>query len=414
MDNKLLSNTQSRLAQYLWYVAGAVIICEVGSFFCWDTAYFWLPEAGTLPAPADKWFFLVGILCTYAAALAIAGRIVSTPLCSRMPSVFLGVSSSFVFLIILIFTLRSYYSRSFLAVAFTVSFFWLYAGQRLFFSVNQIRYGFTHGSAIQELRDEWRDNFVEISSPDSREEFDILVISPRQDHPLPQEWARYITNMMIHGVPVAHPGTVYEFFAGRLPLQYMVDGPGVFIHPKRVYFYLKYLCDWAMLAVFAIPSLLCIGIVSLAILFSSGQPIFFVQERIGKNGAPFRMVKFRSMTGAGEITAIGRLLRKYRMDELPQIWNILKGEMSFIGPRPETPELTQLYTKKIPFYPYRYSILPGITGWAQVNYGYASVTSENKIKLSYDLYYVKHASLLLDILIVLKTIKTILIGFGAK
>jgi lipopolysaccharide/colanic/teichoic acid biosynthesis glycosyltransferase len=126
------------------------------------------------------------------------------------------------------------------------------------------------------------------------------------------------------------------------------------------------------------------------------------------------MVKFRSMTPAGEVTAIGRLLRKYRLDELPQIWNVLRGEMSFIGPRPETPDLTVVYTEEIPFYPYRYSILPGITGWAQVNYGYASLTRENKIKLSYDLYYVKHASLLLDILIVLKTIKTMAAGFGAK
>ena len=414
MINRLFKGTRSRLVQYLWYLIGIALIFKAGSFFCWDTAYFWLLEAGMLPLPADKWLFLAVIFCAYAVALIIAKRIVSTPLCMRMPSVFLGVSSSFVFFIILIFAFRLYYSRSFLTIAFAISFFWLYAGQRLFFSTSQMRYGFTHGSIIHELKEEWRNNFVEITTPDSREEFDILVVSPYQDHPLPQEWTRYITNMMIHGVSVVHPGAVYEFFAGRLPLKYMVDGPGVVIRPPKIYLHLKYLLDWAILAVFGIPLFLCICVVSLAILFSSGGPVFFVQERIGKNNAPFRMVKFRSMTDAGEITAIGRLLRKYRIDELPQVWNVIKGEMSFIGPRPETPELTSLYTEKIPFYPYRYSILPGITGWAQVNYGYASVTSENKIKLSYDLYYVKNASLLIDILIVLKTIKTMLIGFGAK
>jgi lipopolysaccharide/colanic/teichoic acid biosynthesis glycosyltransferase len=395
-------------------LVGASFIFGFGSFICWDTVYFWLPESGTLPYPADKWLFLTVMFCAYTTALVIAKRIVSTPLCMRILSVFLGVSISYIFFIIIIFAFRLNYSRQFLIIAFVFSFFWLYAGQRLFFSASQIRYGFTYGSIIQELKEEWRSNFEEIISPVSRKEYDVLVVSPYQDHPLPQEWTRYITNVMINGMPVVHPGIVYEFFAGRLPLQYMIDGPGVIIRPPKLYFYLKYLCDWLMLIVLGIPSILCIGVVSVVILISSGRPVFFIQERIGKNGAPFRMLKFRSMTDTGEITAIGRLLRKYRIDELPQIWNVLKGEMSFIGPRPETPELTKLYTEQIPFYPYRYSILPGITGWAQVNYGYAAVTSENKIKLSYDLYYVKNASLLLDILIVLKTIKTMLVGFGAK
>jgi lipopolysaccharide/colanic/teichoic acid biosynthesis glycosyltransferase len=277
-----------------------------------------------------------------------------------------------------------------------------------------MRYGFTPGTVIQELKREWRVNFVEIASPESPEAFDILVVSPYQDNPLPPRWARYITNMMIQGIPMAHPGAVYEFFTGRLPLEYMIEGPGVIIRAPRSYLRFKFICDWAMLAVLGLPALFCIGVVSLAVLCFSGRPIFFVQERVGKNGVPFRMIKFRSMTRAGEVTATGRLIRKYHIDELPQIWNVLRGEMSFIGPRPETPDLTKIYTEEIPFYPYRYSILPGMTGWAQVNYGYASVTSENKIKLSYDLYYVKHASLLLDILIVLKTIKTMITGFGMK
>jgi lipopolysaccharide/colanic/teichoic acid biosynthesis glycosyltransferase len=403
----------NKLVQYLWHAAGAAFIVETGSLFCWNTAHFWLPGAGALPIPSDKWFFLAAVIGAYAGASAIARRIVAMPLCGRMPSVLLGVFSSFLFSMTLIFTARAYYSRPFLIMASAVSFCWLYIGQRLFFSANQVRYGFTPGSIIQELKNEWRGNFVEIASPDSSEAFDALVVSPYQDRPLPPEWTRYITNMMIHGVPTVHPGTLYEFFIGRLPLKYMAEGPGVMIHP-RGYFHLKFLCDWAMLVVLGLPALLCTGAVALAVLCFSGRPVFFVQQRIGKNGTPFPMVKFRSMTPAGEVTAIGRLLRKYRLDELPQIWNVLRGEMSFIGPRPETPDLTVVYTEEIPFYPYRYSILPGITGWAQVNYGYASLTRENKIKLSYDLYYVKHASLLLDILIVLKTIKTMAAGCGAK
>jgi lipopolysaccharide/colanic/teichoic acid biosynthesis glycosyltransferase len=403
----------NKLIQHSWYIAGAALVVEAGSCFCWNTACFWLSGTGELPVPPEKWFFLAVVVGAYAGAFAVARYIVSMPLCGRIPSVLLGVSISFLVSMTLIFTMRAYYSRPFLIIAFAASFCWLYIGQRLFFSASQIRYGFTPGSIIQELKHEWRSNFVEIISPDSPEAFDILVVSPYQDRPLPPRWTRYITNMMIHGIPMVHPGRVYEFFIGRLPLEYMAEGPGVMIRP-RGYCHLKVLFDWTMLIALGLPALLCIGAVALAVLCFSGRPVFFVQRRVGKNGKVFRMIKFRSMTRTGKITGIGRLLRKYRLDELPQIWNVLRGEMSFIGPRPETPDLTLAYTQKIPFYPYRYSILPGITGWAQVNYGYASVTSENKIKLSYDLYYVKHASLLLDILIVLKTIKTMVAGFGAK
>jgi lipopolysaccharide/colanic/teichoic acid biosynthesis glycosyltransferase len=360
------------------------------------------------------WPFLAVVASAYAGALAVTRRVLALPRCGRVTGVLFSASLSFALGAILLFFARAYYSRPFLLIAFAAALVWIYAGHRLFFSVNQIRYGFAPGSLIQELRDEWRGNFVEIPSPESGEMFDILVVAPYQDKPLPPEWARYVANVMIHGAPMVHPGTVYEFFAGRLPLKYMEEGPGVYIRPPRGYFLLKRACDWAMLIALLVPAMLCVGAIALAILLTSGRPVFFVQERIGKGGAPFRMMKFRSMTGDGEITDIGRRLRKYRLDELPQIWNVLRGEMSFIGPRPETPELTRLYTERIPFYPYRYSVPPGITGWAQVNFGYASDTSENRVKLSYDLYYVKHASLALDALIILKTVVTMLLGFGAK
>jgi len=396
---------RSRFVQYLWYTAGAAFFIVLGSFLYWDTLRFWLPA---------RWTFLALLVSAYAGTLALTKRGVSMPRYGRMESVLFAASISFLFIVVVIFATRTYYSRPFLFLAYIASIVWAYAGQRFFFSANQIRYGFVPGAIIQELKSEWRSNFVKISSPDSGEAFDILVVSPYQDKSLSPRWTRYITNIMTQGIHMVHPGTVYEFFTGRLPLEYMEEGPGVIIHPPRDYLYLKYLLDWALLLLLAVPALACMGVISLAILCASGSPVFFVQERVGKNGVPFRMLKFRSMTDAGEITGVGRYLRKYRLDELPQIWNVLRGEMSFIGPRPELPDLTQSYTEKIPFYPYRYSVLPGISGWAQVNYGYASVTSENKIKLSYDLYYVKHASFALDVLILLKTIKTVLLGFGAR
>lgn len=148
----------------------------------------------------------------------------------------------------------------------------------------------------------------------------------------------------------------------------------------------------------------------------------YSQERIGKAGKVFRVLKFRSMvvdaearTGAvwakekdDRITPIGHLLRKSRLDELPQFWNVLKGEMSLIGPRPERQHFVEILEQEIPFYRLRHAIKPGITGWAQVNYRYGASASDTLIKLRYDFYYIKHQSAILDLVILLKTIRLVL------
>lgn len=157
-----------------------------------------------------------------------------------------------------------------------------------------------------------------------------------------------------------------------------------------------------------------------------GSPLLFSQPRIGRNGKPFLIHKFRTMTtsddespsfaseNAHRITSLGNFLRKTRLDELPQLWNVLKGEMSLIGPRPEQVEFDRQYEQEIPFYVMRQRLRPGITGWAQINYAYASNRKETSRKLEYDLYYVKNASPLLDLEIILKTIQTTLGMRGSK
>ncbi|MEJ5198812.1 MAG: sugar transferase [Anaerolineae bacterium] len=156
----------------------------------------------------------------------------------------------------------------------------------------------------------------------------------------------------------------------------------------------------------------------LANRLTSPGDLFYWQERVGKDGRLFRMVKFRSMvmnaeadTGAvwaqendPRVTPVGRLLRKSRLDELPQVWNVLRGEMSLIGPRPERPEFVASLAEAIPDFRKRHVIKPGITGWAQVNYRYVASTDDTLIKLQYDLYYIKHRSLYLDLLILAKTV----------
>lgn len=167
-------------------------------------------------------------------------------------------------------------------------------------------------------------------------------------------------------------------------------------------------------------------IAAAAIKLDSPGPIFYTQERVGKNGRVFKIIKFRSMRQDAEkdgepqwaaardprITRVGTLLRKTRIDEIPQFINILRGEMSFVGPRAERPVFVEQLTEQIPFYSQRHLVEPGLTGWAQVNYGYGASVEDAMQKLQYDLYYIKNVSLLFDIWIMFKTIKIVLFGYG--
>ena len=173
---------------------------------------------------------------------------------------------------------------------------------------------------------------------------------------------------------------------------------------------------------------LCLVLPILALLISldSPGPIFYSQERAGYHGSTFRMLKFRSMSANAEqapggqwtterdprVTRIGRFMRATHLDELPQALNILRGDMSLIGPRPERPAYIAGLAKENIFYSYRLSVKPGLTGWAQVKYGYGSGEQDELVKLQYDLYYIKHLSFLLDILIILKTVLEVVLGHG--
>lgn len=169
------------------------------------------------------------------------------------------------------------------------------------------------------------------------------------------------------------------------------------------------------------------AIVAAAVLYDSPGPAFFGQTRVGRDGQLFKLWKFRSMVHGLQapgvhfaqaedprITRVGRFLRRSRLDELPQLWNVLRGHMSLIGPRPEQAGFVREFATSIPSYPYRHLVRPGLTGWAQVQQGYADSADSTRLKLSYDLYYVAHYSLALDLLIAVKTIKTICTGFGAR
>jgi exopolysaccharide biosynthesis polyprenyl glycosylphosphotransferase len=169
-------------------------------------------------------------------------------------------------------------------------------------------------------------------------------------------------------------------------------------------------------------------LVAIAIKLESKGPIFYQQNRCTENGKTFKILKFRSMVDNAEaltgpqwasendprITRVGNFLRRYRIDEIPQIWNVLRGDMSFVGPRPERPEFVKQLSQEIPYYEERHSVKPGITGWAQVCYRYGASTDDALEKLKYDLFYVKNMSFALDLLILFRTIKIMLLHSGAR
>ena len=168
-------------------------------------------------------------------------------------------------------------------------------------------------------------------------------------------------------------------------------------------------------------------LIAVAIKMDSEGPIFYEQERVGKDGKLFKLLKFRSMRMDAEnagpvwamvedrrVTRVGRFIRKMRLDELPQVLNVLRGEMSFVGPRPERPFFVKKLDREIPYYFHRHSVKPGITGWAQLCYPYGSSTEDALEKLKYDLYYIKNMSLIFDLTIILETIKTVIWRRGAR
>jgi lipopolysaccharide/colanic/teichoic acid biosynthesis glycosyltransferase len=246
---------------------------------------------------------------------------------------------------------------------------------------------------------------------------------------LPDEWEAFLADAALAGRIVYQVKQLAESLTGRVELEHLSENSFGSLLPARGYFYLKGLVDFVLAVLVLTIALPLMTLVALAIRLDSKGTILFRQKRVGHAGKPIIVYKFRTMrhvdiederkaamTKADDdrITRLGHLLRKWRIDELPQIFNILKWEMSWIGPRPEAEVLSVWYTSEIPFYRYRHVVKPGISGWAQVNQGHVAQVDEVHRKLQYDFYYIKYFSPWLDVLILFRTIKTMLTGFGSR
>ncbi len=258
-----------------------------------------------------------------------------------------------------------------------------------------------------------------------------IVADLRSDHS--PEWERMLARAAIAGIPVYHTKQLRESLTGRVQIEHLSENSFGSLLPGLGYRGVKRVIDIAASVVVLPVLILPLLGVALLVRVSSPGPVLFRQRRMGYRGVPFHVLKFRTMrqqvpgTGKDElrqsaitldgdarVTRIGRFLRRSRIDELPQIINILRGEMSWIGPRPEAMSLSDWYDSELPFYTYRHIVRPGITGWAQVNQGHVAGLDDVHVKLHYDFYYIKFFSFWLDLLISLRTVGIMLTGFGAK
>jgi len=271
-------------------------------------------------------------------------------------------------------------------------------------------------------------NFNQISSICKDGQVDRIVVAldeRRGRFPVEQ-----LLSCRLKGIRVDDGVAFTEQLAGKISVENLYPSSLIFSNGFRgsaIYKKIKRFKDIALsilsMFIFLPVSLL----IAIALKLDSKGPVFYRQERIGKDGKLFQLCKFRSMNLDAEekgpvwamvddhrVTRVGRIIRKLRFDEIPQMINVIKGDMSFVGPRPERPFFVDKLTNEIPFYSYRHSVKPGITGWAQLYYPYGASKEDALEKLKYDLYYIKNMSPLMDLTIVLETIKVILFGKGAR
>lgn len=268
-------------------------------------------------------------------------------------------------------------------------------------------------------------NVEEIARQEKIDHVVISLLERRGTMPVKQ-----LLHLKFAGVKVEDAHSFYERMTGRIILErlspsWLILSDG--FRKSTLLIVAKRAIDVVFSLLALIACLPLFAVTALTIFLESGSPVLFRQERTGLNGKPFEMLKFRSMykdaeaagpqwaaSGDHRITRVGKWIRMFRIDELPQVINVLRGEMSVVGPRPERPQFVSMLEEQIPFYGLRHFVRPGITGWAQVKYQYGASVEETKTKLEFDLFYIKHLSVMLDFAVLFETVKVVLSKRGAK
>ncbi|MEQ8451257.1 MAG: sugar transferase [Nitratireductor sp.] len=384
--------------------------------------------------------------------LVLYRRVLAVPGASPGYLILPTFTTSYLVVILVLFFFRLDYSRTILALSYFLLVSWMVFTVFVLRPEKKRRFLVVPGGRVERLKDIGTASWTYLQSPDAPlSACDGVVVDLRID--LSDSWARFIADATLAGTPVFHVKEIEESLTGQVEIEHLSENNLGSLNPNEAYLELKIIVDWLLAAISLIVLLPVFLLVAIAIKLDSPGEVMFRQSRQGYRQRPFRIFKFRTMmadpsssaaqqadpsssaaqqggadgqvqdaeidraiTRAGDnrITRVGRFLRRTRLDELPQILNILRGEMSWIGPRPEATVLSAWYDAELPFYSYRHIVRPGITGWAQVNQGHVADVGDVHKKLHYDFYYIKNFSFWLDVTIFFMTIKVILSGHGSK
>lgn len=406
------------LILWVWRISGLLIALLLASFLSWGWPMVIKPWEVPLLSLASVGAYVLS--CFFAHHLSRYDSQLSAYL-------WIAASTFSIFAFVFAFLLfsRGYYSRTFLITVLLVTLVWVLGGRLIQQRMLHPTFAFMPGQVPHEIRSQGGADWICLNQPElPNARLDGLVADFECADP---DWQRLIAACAIRGVPIIHGATLHESFSGRVDLEWLSHGHASDFHPHPMYAPVKRVMD-VVLVLVSLPVVLPLMLfTALFIKLESPGPSLFIQPRVGQAGRLFDMVKFRSMCvnadGHGaqfadeddpRVTRVGRVIRRFRIDELPQFWNVLKGEMSLIGPRPEQVDFVRQFEQSIPFYTYRHLVKPGLTGWAQVSQGYAACEASTREKLEYDLYYAKHCSLWLDLIIIFRTLRIMLTGFGAR
>lgn len=332
--------------------------------------------------------------------------------------------------LVAILLFRLDYSRLQLVISLATSVSWYVALDMIGRRVHPYRLAVVPGGIADRLGDISGVSWTLLGSHSNIPSVQGVVVDLRAD--LPDDWERFIARCALAGTPVYHVKQVLESLTGRVEIEHLSENNLGSLNPNQMFIVIKQAGDWVLALVFLIVMSPLLLITAIAVRLDSPGMSLFRQERVGYRGRTFTVYKFRTMrseapvdgedekeramtrVGDGRVTRLGGFLRRTRIDELPQILNILRGEMSWIGPRPEALALSRWYEAELPFYHYRHIVRPGITGWAQVNQGHVTALDDALEKLHYDFYYIKNFSPWLDFIVVARTMAIVVTGFGAR
>jgi len=418
VKEKLRKHNFSIFFAFVWSLGGLVLLSWIAlTFFPFIESERIVQKAGPLLSGAAVFYIIMALLLA---------RLRTFPYANKPLVVNFVVTITGSILFMALAAARVYFSLGFLATYFIFTNIWfsLEAFLRARFSLYilaVVRGGYPiETKTFQNLK------LVPFDAPDTLpSSVDGVVLDFEKE--LSKDWIDFVAKCVMEGIPVISSDDFVETQTGTIILANMTTARSISFQKASLYPVLKRFLDLLLAVCFSplwVPILI---ITAIAVKLESPGPAIFSQKRVGRRGKAFTIYKIRSMrsdsekhgaafasVGDARVTRIGAFIRKFRIDEFPQFFNIIRGDMSLIGPRPEQVSFVDKFNEDIPYYQLRHMVRPGITGWAQITQGYAAGTDETAVKLAHDLYYVKHLSFVLDFLITIRTIGTILTGFGSR